>query len=145
MQGKLSDSSVAYCKTRADGLWNFFGGCNRSICRALVNLQICRASASTVLSVVYDMPMVSSIDDPTLIKVNGFVEAGAEYGQIGNYLVEFFTWMKHIPSSVATWKRLGEERYEEYSDLFIGLFREVKDRLVITFIYCYLSPGSQIM
>ena len=89
--------------------------------------------------------MVSSTDDPTVIKVNRFVEIGVEYAQLGNYLVEFFKWMKYIPSSVASWKRLAEERYEEYSDLFVGLFREVEDRIVITSICCYLSPSSPIM
>jgi hypothetical protein len=136
---------MAYCKTRTNGMWNFFGGCNRSICKAFVNPQICRASASTVLSVVYDLPMVSSTDDPTVIKVNRFVEIAVDYGQLGNYLVEFFTWMKYIPSSVASWKRLAEERHEEYSDMFVGMFREVEDRIVMTFIRCSLPPRSPIM
>jgi len=118
-------------------MWNFFGECNRSICNAFVNPQR-RASASSVLSVVYDHPMLSSTDDPTVIKVNRFLEIGVEYCQLGNYLVEFFTWMKYIPSSVASWKRLAEERHEEYSDMFVGMFREVKDRIVMTFICCSL-------
>ena len=104
--------------------------------KAFVNVQICRASASTVLSVVYDHPMVSSTDDPTVIKVNKFVEVSVKYAQPGNYLVEFFTWMKYIPSSVASWKRHAEERYEESSDMFVGLFREVENRIVMTFLHC---------
>ena len=127
-------------------MWNVFGrGRDQSICRALVNPRICRASASTLLSVVYDRPMVSSTDDPTLIKVNRFFEIGIEYGQLGNYLVEFFPWMKYIPSSVATWKRLAEERHKEYSDMFVGLFGEVEDRIVRTFIRCSLRPRSLIV
>jgi len=126
-------------------MWNFFGGCNRSISKAFVNPHICRASASTVLSVVYDLPMVSSTDDPTVIKENKFVETAGEYGQLGNYLVEYFTWMKYIPSSVAGWKRLAEEQNEEFSDLFVGLFREVADRIVMTFIHFCPPPRSPIM
>jgi len=123
---------MAYCKTRRDGMWNLFGEGNRSICKTFVNPQ-CRTSASTALSVIYDHPMVASTNDPTITRVNKFLEIAVDYGQLGNYLVEFFTWMKYIPSSVASWKRLAEERHEEYTDLFVGLFREVKDRIVMTF------------
>ena len=79
---------MAYCTTRTDGIWNFFGGCNQSICKAFVNLQISRAPASTALSVMYDHPMVSSTDDPTVVKANRFLEIAVEYGQLGNYLVD---------------------------------------------------------
>ena len=89
--------------------------------------------------------MVSSTEEPTVLKVNRFLEIGVEYGQLGNYLVEFFTWMKYIPSSVASWKRLAEERHKEYSDMFVGLFREVEDRIVMSFIRCSLPPRSPIM
>ena len=133
---------MAYCKTRRNGIRNFFGGCNRSIYKAFVNSQICRASGSTALSVIYDLPMVSSTDDPTLVKANKFLELVLDYGQLGNYLVEFFTWMKHIPSSLASWKRLAEGRYEEYSHLFVGWFREVEDRIVMTFIRFSLPSRS---
>jgi len=89
--------------------------------------------------------MVSSTDNPTVIKLNKFVEIASEYGQLGDYPVEFFTWMKYIPSSLAGWKRLAEKQNEEYSDLFVGLFREVADRIVMTFIRCCLRPCSPIM
>jgi len=89
--------------------------------------------------------MVSSTDDPTVIKVNRFVEIGADYAQLGNYLVEFFPWMKYIPSSVASWKRLAEELYEESSDVFVGLPREVEDRIVMILISCSLPPRSPMM
>ena len=89
-----------------------------------------RAAASTVLSIVYDLPSVSSIDDPAVAKIHEFTDVGKDYGNPGNYLVEFFPWMKHIPSSLAKWKRVAEERSKEYSELFVGMFREVEDRIV---------------
>ena len=88
---------------------------------------------------------MASTDDPTVVKANTLTDIAVEYAQLGNYLVEFFTWMKYIPSSVASWKRLAEERHEEYSDMFVGLFREVEDRIVMTFIRCSLLPCSTIM
>jgi len=89
--------------------------------------------------------MVSSTDDPIVIKVHKIIKIAVEYGQLGNYLVEFFTWMKYIPSPVASWKRLAEQRYEECSDMFVGLFREVEDRIVMAFIRFALPPRSPIM
>jgi len=126
---------MAFCKTLTNGRWNFVGGCNRSISNAFLHLR-CRASASTALSVLYDLPMVLSIDDPAVVKINTFNVISTEYGQLGNYLVEFFTWMKYIPSSVASWKRLAEERHKEYSNVFVGMFREVENRIVIIIICC---------
>ena len=82
--------------------------------------------------------MVSSTDDPTVIKGNRFLEVAIDYSHLGNYLVEYFTWMKYIPSWIASWKRLAEEQYEEYSDMFMGLFREVEDRIVMTLTPCSL-------
>ena len=84
-----------------------------------------------MLSVVYDLPMASSIDDPTVVKVNTWTDIGVDYGGFGNYPVEFFTWMKYIPSSMAHWKRLAEERYKEYYNMFVGMVREVEDRIVM--------------
>ena len=98
-----------------------------------------------MLSVVYDLPMVSSTDDPTVVKINRLLEIGIEYGQVGKYLVEFFPWMKYIPSSVASWKRLAEEQHREYSGMFVGLIREVEDRIVMTFIRCSPMPRSPIV
>ena len=98
-----------------------------------------------MLSVVYDLPMIPSTDDPAAVEVNRFFDIVADYGEVGKYLVEFFTWMKYIPSSLASWKRLAEERHKEYSDIFVGLFREVEDRIVISFIPCSFPPRSSIM
>ena len=90
----------------------------------------CRASASTVLSVAYGHPTISSTDDPTVREINGFAEIAVNYALPGNYLVEFFTWMLYIPSSIAKWKRVAEERQKKYSAMFEGMFRDVGERIV---------------
>ena len=90
--------------------------------------------ASTGLSVVYDLPTVSSPHDPTVTKVNTFMERISHYAVPGNYLVEYFTWMKYIPSSIAKWKKEAEDGYEEYSGIFTGLFSDVEDRIVMSFV-----------
>jgi len=99
-------------------------------------------AASTILSVVYDLPTVRSPDDPTVIKVNQFLERYLHYAIPGNYYVEFFTWMKYLPSSIAKWKKEAEEGYKEYSKMFMGLFHDVENRIVISFIRSSLSLDS---
>jgi len=89
-----------------------------------------RAAASTVLSVGYDHPTILSTDDPTVREINTFTEIAVEYALPGNYLVEFFTWMLYIPSSIAKWKRVAEERQKMYSATFEAMFRDVEDRIV---------------
>ena len=89
--------------------------------------------------------MLSSTDDPTAVKINEFLAFVVDYCQLGNYLVEFFTWMKYIPSSLASWKRLAEERNKEYFGIFEGLFREVEHRIVMTFTHFSLLFRSPIM
>jgi len=97
-----------------------------------------------VLSVVYDLPAVSSPTDPTVVKVNAFAATAGDYAYPGRYVVEFLTWMKYIPSSMAKWKRVAEERHKEYSDMFVGMFREVEDRIVTCFVssLCRLADLS---
>jgi len=92
-------------------------------------------TASIVLSVVYDHPTVSSPNDPIVTRVNEFIETASHYALPGNYLVEFFTWMRYIPSSIAKWKREAEEGYKEYSKMFVGMFHDVETRIVTSYLF----------
>ena len=89
-----------------------------------------RSAASTILSITYDHPTILSTDHPTVQEVNTFAEIAIDYAFPGNYMVEFFTWMKYIPSSIAKWKRVAEERQKKYSAMFEAMFCEVEDRIV---------------
>ena len=88
-----------------------------------------------MLGVIYDLPEVSSMDDPTVAKIHGFVEKATEYGSPGNYLVEYLTWMKHIPSALAKWKRKAEAEFKDSSDMFLGMLRDIDDRIVSTVLF----------
>jgi len=89
-----------------------------------------RAAASTMLSVSYDLSTILSTNDPIVVTINKFTEVIHHYAIRGNYLVEFFPWMKHIPSSLAKWKQEAEKGYVHYTELFEGMFREVENRIV---------------
>jgi len=78
------------------------------------------------------------------VKINELTAIAIDYANPGNYLVEFFTWMKYIPSSVAKWKRLAEARSKHYSAMFVGMIRNVDDRIVKGFILVLYTARSSI-
>jgi hypothetical protein len=57
-----------------------------------------RAAASMVMSVVYGHPAITSESDHIVEVVNDFASRLTRAAYPGAHLVEFFTWMRHIPS-----------------------------------------------
>jgi hypothetical protein len=57
-----------------------------------------RASASMILSVVYGYPTITSEQDPTVDAINNFSRRLTSAALPGAHLVEFFPWMRHVPS-----------------------------------------------
>ena len=76
---------------------------------------------------------MTSTDDPRVTKVDIFMEQSLRYCVPGNYLVEFFTWMKYLPSWMAQWKRESEKGYQDNSAMFLGMFRDVEEKIVLCF------------
>src|ERR1700733_14644570 len=90
----------------------------------------CSGATSAILSAVYDMPPTLSLDHPVVTKVD---EIGKHIGIAtyhGNYLVEFFPWMKYLPSTIASWKLKTEGVFVEFTGFFNGLFQEVERQMV---------------
>ncbi|KAF8265474.1 cytochrome P450 [Lactarius quietus] len=67
--------------------------------------QFQRHTWSSLLSIVYNHPQVESDDDPVVAGVAGHILRIMHEIHPGNRLVEFFPWMKYIPSWFAKWKR----------------------------------------
>ena len=101
-----------------------------------------RAAASNILSIIYDIPTVSSPDDPTVTDINRFADIATDYGYPGKYMVEFFPWMLYIPSSLAKWKREAREAYHYFTELFEGMFHDVQLRIVCS---CFASPSRLLI
>jgi hypothetical protein len=57
-----------------------------------------RSAASMVLSVVYGHPTITSEKDHTIDLINDFADRLSRAAYPGTYLVEFFHWMRYIPS-----------------------------------------------
>ena len=103
-----------------------------------------RAAASTILSFLYDLPTVTSADDPTVTVINNFMDRVADYGNTGNYLVEFFPWMLYIPSSLAKWKREAKKEFKFYSNFFTNMFHDVENRLASSILVFIFTPFSTV-
>ncbi|ESK84098.1 cytochrome p450 [Moniliophthora roreri MCA 2997] len=95
----------------------------------LWNAEIRRATASMVWSVVYDKEPITDVMDPQVAAVNDFITRIVRAAFPGAHYVEYFTWMKHLPSWMAKWKRDAEEWYKRDSEMFESLFYEAKQRV----------------
>ncbi|KAI0041516.1 cytochrome P450 [Auriscalpium vulgare] len=85
-----------------------------------------RASTSSILSITYDLPVLESEDDPRVVRINDYVGRLTRAAFPGAHWVEFFPWMKYIPSRLAKWKRDGYYWYEQDSLMFEGLLNKVR-------------------
>jgi len=57
-----------------------------------------RTAASVSLSVVYGYPTLASDQDHIVQVINNFTARLFEAVNMGAYLVEFFPWLRHLPS-----------------------------------------------
>ncbi|KAJ7302126.1 cytochrome P450 [Mycena albidolilacea] len=88
-----------------------------------------RTTASVILSMVYDTPALLSEEDPNITRINDFAERLVSAAYPGAYLVEYFTWMRYLPSWMAKWKRDVLQQYRIDDAMFQGLFNEVSNRV----------------
>ena len=110
-----------------------------------------RSAASSIMSIVYGTPPVTSENDPSVKSVNDHVARLTRANIPGAHLVEVFPWMRYLPSrcvlstvapllacliieiaslSMAKWKRDAEQWCKRDSKMFGNLFLSVRDRLV---------------
>jgi len=82
-----------------------------------------RAATSMILSVLYGYPTITSEQDRTVKDISNCIERLTRAAYPGAHLVQFFPWMRYIPSSLAKWKRDAEDSYKGDSAMFEGFFR----------------------
>lgn len=101
--------------------------------RALTQLFY-RASASTSLSVIYDDPKISSINDPRVERIEGFTRAVLKASMDPEaLLLEFLPSLRHLPSSIGRGQATARLNFEKYSKIFLELFSNVRARVVRRF------------
>jgi hypothetical protein len=79
-----------------------------------------RATASTVLSVFYGYPTLKSEKDPIFKAINNFTERLVKAAFMGAHLVQFFPWMRHLPSRLVPSMRHSLNRLIEKSPKKLG-------------------------
>ncbi|KAF4565688.1 hypothetical protein EYR36_002266 [Pleurotus pulmonarius] len=95
----------------------------------LFDSHLRRASTSLVLSMIYGLPPMEDSRDPVILRVNHFTERALKAAIPGAYLVEYFTWMEHLPRWMCAWRRYAEDAFKRDSVLFENLFADVVTRL----------------
>ena len=60
--------------------------------------HFCRTAASSTLSIVYGYPTLTSEQDHIVWVINDFSERIFHAVPMGAHLVEFFPWLRHLPS-----------------------------------------------
>ncbi|KAH9056476.1 cytochrome P450 [Lactarius vividus] len=91
--------------------------------------HLLRHAESVMLSVNYQLPPVDSEDDPIIVRIAAQVERLLHEMQPGARLVEFFTWMRYVPSRFAKWKRDAGYWFIQDSLMYEDLLSKVANDL----------------
>ncbi|KAH9058135.1 cytochrome P450 [Lactarius vividus] len=97
---------------------------------AMWDKHIRRTTASLTMSITYDTPPIVSEQDSGVKAINDFITRLTRASLPGAHLVEFLPWMMHIPSRFAKWKSNAEYWHEKDSMMFVGLFNNVREKLL---------------
>ncbi|KAF8487323.1 cytochrome P450 [Russula ochroleuca] len=84
-----------------------------------------RAATSMTLSVVYGHPTLES-EDHIIEAIDDFADRLLKAVTPGAYMVQFLPCLRHLPSSLAKWKRVLEAGYKQDTAMFEGLLHTVE-------------------
>ncbi|KAI0074779.1 cytochrome P450 [Panus rudis PR-1116 ss-1] len=87
-----------------------------------------RAVKSAVLAVSYATPPIASETDPVVKYIDDFMHRLEHAARPGEYLVEIFPILAHLPDWAARWKREGKKAHERDTMEFMGLYRDAVGR-----------------
>ncbi|THU93090.1 cytochrome P450 [Dendrothele bispora CBS 962.96] len=90
--------------------------------------HLTRYSASLILTILYDDPILKSLNEPSVLMMNEFNRKIAEAHSPGAYLVEILPVLDFLPKSLAKWKRDADEDFLQYSAKFEEKYMAVKNR-----------------
>jgi hypothetical protein len=83
-----------------------------------------------ITTLIYDTPVLKNANDPSVVALNEFSDLLTHAAYPGAHLVEFFTWMRYLPSWMAKWKSEALAGYKTYSIMFLKLYNDVCQRVV---------------
>ncbi|KAK7437133.1 hypothetical protein VKT23_018756 [Stygiomarasmius scandens] len=91
-----------------------------------------RASSSVALSLLYDTPLVQSLDDPSVVFVNNFLDKmdSAQALPPNGYLVDVFPTLGYLPRFLLSWRRQAETTFKTANAWFEKRFLDIKDQVI---------------
>jgi len=87
-----------------------------------------RATASSILSIVYGKAPTMSAEDPDVLRIEDFMDSVVYAGQPGNFLVDSLPVLNLLPPWLAKFKRKGHAAHKRFCDLFMGQLQDSKSR-----------------
>ncbi|KZV67271.1 cytochrome P450 [Peniophora sp. CONT] len=91
--------------------------------------QMARATASMMMSCLYNESSISSEDDPRIRDVIDFVRRLGRASLPGAHWVEVIPWMRYIPSRVAAWKRSALDGRKKDGSMLLRLYTRVENNI----------------
>ncbi|KAH9056472.1 cytochrome P450 [Lactarius vividus] len=88
-----------------------------------------RHALSIMFTINYHFQPIASVDDPVIVEIVKHSERLLHEIQPGTRLVEFFSWMRYIPSGFAKWKRDAEYWFVQDTLMFGGHLSKVANDL----------------
>ena len=88
-----------------------------------------RATSSMMMTLVYDTHVLENENNPSVTQLNELEQRLTLAARPGTHLVEFFTWMKYLPSWMAKWKREALGNHTNDSIMLMRLYDYVCQRM----------------
>ncbi|KAF5374375.1 hypothetical protein D9758_004547 [Tetrapyrgos nigripes] len=88
-----------------------------------------RTSSSIALSMIYDKPPLQSLDDPSVVFMNSFVDRIAKVAIPGNYIVDILPILEKLPLCLSQWKQEAQREFKRFTSRFEEMFLEVKKKV----------------
>ncbi|KAK7041636.1 hypothetical protein VNI00_009239 [Paramarasmius palmivorus] len=95
---------------------------------ALCDDHIHRFTASSMVSIIYNKSSLESHRDPIISSLDEIVHAIANSMVPGRYLVNHLPFLEALPNYMAKWKRDSQEMFRAYSERYLSMFLEVKEK-----------------
>lgn len=87
-----------------------------------------RAVASSVVRISYGVPPIKSAQDPLVSQISDFTQHIERFSQPGAHVVDLIPILNLLPDWLAPWKRWGSRCHDQYSRMFLRLYKDALDR-----------------
>ncbi|KAK7446309.1 hypothetical protein VKT23_014515 [Stygiomarasmius scandens] len=111
--------------------------------------HILRSITSSIITLVYNLPPLTSADDPIMVFLLDIVKQFSEAMYPGAYAVEFLPIFDRMPPWIAGWKRKAIKDHQKYTVKLEKMFSNVKNTVMkgdteqFSFCATLFKPGAR--